>query len=93
MHEHKLGSGLKGAIVFLIDNSACEPLTKNRGVSKQTEHFMRWQLYLRWMVFSGLAVVIWISTDNETGDVMTKVLPGTKHLKHKKDMLNVITHV
>ena len=54
---------------------------------------MRWQLYLRWMVFSGLAVVIWISTDNETGDVMTKVLPGTKHLKHKKDMLNVITHV
>ena len=45
------------------------------GVSKPSEHFMRWQLYLRWLVFCGLAVVVWVSTDEETGDIMTKVLP------------------
>ena len=36
---------------LLIDNSACESLTRNVGVSKPTEHFLRWQHYLRWLVY------------------------------------------
>ena len=88
LKSNGVGNGISGPIVFLIDNAACKPLTKYVGVSKPTEHFMRWQLYLRWLVFCGLAVVVWVSTDDETGDVMTKVLPSTTYLKHKRQMLN-----
>ena len=86
--EHGLGNGIQGALVYLIDNSATECLTKNVGVSATTEHFQRWQQYLRWLVVNKYAVVIWIATDEETGDIMTKVLPSTVYLKHKKTMLN-----
>jgi len=88
--EQKMGKALQGAVIFLIDNSACEPLTKNVGVSKPTEHFARWQLYLRWMVYHKFATVLWIDTDNETGDIMTKVLAAAAYLKHKRVMLNKI---
>ena len=83
-----MGNGVSGAFIYMIDNSACEPLTNNRGVSKQSEHYMRWQQFLRWLVFHGLAVVIWVSTDFETGDVLTKILPGATYLRHKAKMLN-----
>ena len=85
--EHKLGNGIHGALVYLIDNSATECLTKNVGVSATTEHFLRWQQYLRRQVTNKYAIVIWISTDDETGDIMTKVLPSSVFLKHKRQML------
>ena len=56
------GTGVVGPFVYLIDNKACGPLTSNEGVSKKTEHFLRWQHYLRWLVYHNLGVVIWIST-------------------------------
>ena len=71
-------------MVYMIDNSACEPLTKNMGVSKRTEHFLRWQHYLRWLVFNKYALVLWMSTDRLTGDMMTKVLEKNVFLKHKE---------
>mmetsp|Transcript_6737 Transcript_6737/g.17631 ORF Transcript_6737/g.17631 Transcript_6737/m.17631 type:complete len:113 (+) Transcript_6737:985-1323(+) len=70
----------RGSLIYLIDNSACEPLTKNVGVSKPTEHFLRWQHYLRWLVYHKYAIVIWISTNDETGDMMTKTLPPEETL-------------
>lgn len=83
MAEHGAGHGIKGALIYLIDNSACEPLTKNVGVSKPTEHFLRWQHYLRWLVYHKYAIVIWISTNDETGDMMTKILPPEATLRHR----------
>ena len=82
--ELGFGVGVKGPFVYLIDNEACGPLTMNEGVSKKTEHFLRWQHYLRWLVYHNLAVVIWISTKQMTSDVMTKCLDQTTHLKHKR---------
>ena len=38
--QRKAGDGIKGALIYLIDNSACESLTRNVGVSKPTEHFL-----------------------------------------------------
>ena len=78
------GIGVSGPFVYLIDNKACGPLTTNDGVSKKTEHFLRWQHYLRWLVYHNLAVVIWISTKDMTSDVMTKCLDQTTFLKHKR---------
>ena len=56
MAEHGAGDGIKGALIYLIDNSACESLTRNVGVSKPTEHFLRWQHYLHWLVYHKYAV-------------------------------------
>ena len=87
--QHGVGKGIDGPIVYLIDNSACEPLTKNVGVAKKTEHFLRWQHYLRWIVLHKYGIVLWTSTDDETGDIFTKLLPLHSHLKHKYTLLNV----
>ena len=59
-------------------------------MSKPTEHFrLRWQhFYLRWLVYHKYAVVIWISTNDETGDMMTKVLPPEATLRHRVIFLN-----
>jgi len=81
--------GISGPIIFLIDNSAVGPLTKNLGVSKKTEHFMRWQLYLRWLVIDKFATVIWTPTKDEAGDICTQVLDAASYLKHKKSIMNV----
>jgi len=89
LKSYNVGNGVTGPIVFLIDNSAVEPLTKNLGVSKKTEHFMRWQLYLRWLVINKFAIVIWTPTKDESGDICTKVLDTTSFLKHKKTILNM----
>lgn len=69
-----VGDALDKPLVYLIDNSAwCDELTKNKGVSKRTEHFLRWQHYVRWLVYHKYAVVCWNSSKEETGDIMTKV--------------------
>ena len=39
MAEHRAGDEIKGALIYLIDNSACESLTRNLDVLKPTEHF------------------------------------------------------
>ena len=90
LKEHGVGDGIEGPIIFVIDNSATGPLTSNVGVSKKTEHFLRWQHYLRWLVYNKYAIVIWVNTDDETGDVMTKVVPSTTFMKHRKVFYNKI---
>ena len=89
LHSLNVGQGVRGPIIFLIDNSAAGPLTKNLGVSKKTEHFLRWQLYLRWLVINKFATVIWIPTKDESGDICTKVLDAASFIKHKKTIFNM----
>ena len=88
LKELGAGKGVDGPFIYLIDNSACGPLTKNIGVSKKTEHFLRDQYYLRWLVYHRLALVIWIPTDFQTGDIMTKVLKAEAFYRHQRTMLN-----
>ena len=90
LKEHDVGSGISGAIVFLIDNEACGPLTSNVGVSRTTEHFLRWQHYLRRLVAHKYAVVLWLPTKDETGDIMTKTLAAYLYLQHKRTLLGTI---
>ena len=73
-------------MIFLIDNEACGPLTSNVGVSKTTEHFLRWQHYLRWMVVHKFATVVWVPTDSMTGDIMTKIILAGLFVKHRRRM-------
>jgi hypothetical protein len=89
LYSLKVGNGLTGPIIFLIDNSAVGPLTKNLGVSKKTEHFLRWQLYLRWLVINKFAIVIWTPTKDEPGDICTKVLDAASFARHKKTIFNI----
>ena len=89
LHAANVGNGVAGPIIFLIDNSAVGPLTKNLGVTKKTEHFLRWQLYLRWLVINKFATVIWTPTKDEPGDICTKVLDSATFLKHKKNLFNL----
>ena len=88
--EHGAGTGIKGPLVYLIDNEACGPLTSNVGVSRTTEHFLRWQHYLRWLVAHKYAVVIWLPTTDETGDIMTKIIAAHLYLTHKRKLLGTI---
>ena len=90
LRENGIGNGLTGALIYLIDNEACGPLTTNVGVSRTTEHFLRWQHYLRWIVANKYGIVIWVPTDDETGDIMTKILPAHSYAKHKKELLGAI---
>ena len=64
-------------------------MTKNLGVSKKTEHFLRWQLYLRSLVIIKFAIVIWTPTKDESGDICTKVLDAASFARHKKVILNM----
>ena len=81
-----IGAGINGPFVFLIDNSACGPLTSNVGVSRTTEHFLRWQHYLRWLVVHGMVKVIWTPTDMQSSDILTKVLAAGLFIKHRNKL-------
>jgi hypothetical protein len=84
MKEKGVDVDIGHEFVYLIDNSACDGLTSNVGTNKKTEHFLRWQYFLRWLVYHKYAIVLWTGTEDQTGDVLTKVLPSHSFIKHAK---------
>ena len=84
MKEKGVDVDIGHEFVYLIDNSACDGLTSNVGTNKKTEHFLRWQYFLRWLVYHKYAIVLWTGTEDQTGDVLTKVLPSHSFIKHTK---------
>ena len=52
-----LGHDIACPIGYLIDCSAVEDLSKKRGATKRTEHFLRWFHHFRWIVLHRYGVV------------------------------------
>ena len=61
------------AISHLVDNSAMPPLTENAGVSKRSEHFRRWQHFLRYLVTHGYTYIHLCRTHEMHANALTKV--------------------
>ena len=80
---------IHGPIITCIDNSATKPVSQDEGVKRKTEHFLRWQHYLRWLVMHGYVTVFWISTKNQPVDFMTKLVDKTTFLKGRSYVLNL----
>ena len=80
---------ITGPIIFCIDNSATKDHTQDEGVKPKTEHFLRWQYYLRWLVSMGYGVVFWVATKNQPVDFMTKIVDQTTFLRGRAVVMNI----
>ena len=80
---------IKGPIIICIDNEATLPVSKDEGVKRKTEHFLRWQHYLRYLVMHGFAIVFWVSTKKQPVDFMTKIIDKTSTLKGRAFVMNI----
>jgi len=66
--------------ILFIDNTAAMDITERYGVSARTAHFLRWQHYLRYLVFHNYLHLIFVGTKDQLADICTKVLdPSTFH--------------
>ena len=68
-------------IPFFIDNSATSELTRKMGATKRTEHFLRWQNYMRWLVNYDYAKVYLVRDADQRADIATKMINLTKFAK------------
>ena len=80
---------ITGPIIICIDNSATKDHTQDEGVKPKTEHFLRWQHYLRWCVMMGYAVVFWVNTKNQPVDFLTKIVDQTTTLRGRSVITNI----
>jgi hypothetical protein len=79
----------KVPISHLIDNSALPALTENKGVSRKTEHFRRWQQFLRYLVIHGYSYVHLCRTFDMHANALTKVENLEAWLKFRKLVFNI----
>jgi len=83
------GIDIDGPIPIFIDNTAAIDITGKMGSSKRTQHFLRWQFYVRYMVQHLYTRLIYIGTKRQIADALTKIIDATlfysfrKHLMHK----------
>ena len=68
-------------IPFFIDNSATEQLTRKNAATKKTEHFLRWQHYMRYLVNHSHTKVFFVRDENQLADAATKMVNLTKFAK------------
>ena len=78
---------ITGATPHFIDNTAAVTLSQNDGVSKKTEHFLRWMLYLREMVLNGWIRTIFVGTKDMMADGLTKVIDKTRFTRMKNFLM------
>ena len=76
-------------ISHIVDNSATPALTENNGVSRKTEHFRRWQHFLRYLVTHGYSYVHLCRTEDQHANMLTKVESVEAFLRSRKLMLNL----
>ena len=76
-----LGHDIVCPIGYLIDCSAVEDLSKKRGATKRTEHFLRWFHHFRWIILHRYGVVHSVTDPEMLADILTKcVNPAKFHL-------------
>ena len=73
----------------VIDNNALPALTENVGVSRKTEHFRRWQQFMRYLVTHGYSYVHLCLTKDEHADMMTTVVSLEAFLRARKILFNL----
>jgi hypothetical protein len=73
---------------LLIDNTAAKQLAERMGVSKRTEHYMRWQHHLRHLVTHQHLKLHFVRTHEQPADLLTKMVDSTTFLRGRKLMLN-----
>ena len=75
----------KKAISHVVDNSALPHLTMNVGVSAKTEHFLRWQHILRYIVVHGW-IRLHLCTTASVGDSESeRVSEGSNWAARERD--------
>jgi hypothetical protein len=77
------------AIPHVIDNSALPALTENMGVSRKTEHFRRWQHFMRYAVTHGYVYTHLARTFEMHANALTKVENLEAFLKFVRIAMNV----
>ena len=79
----------KVPVSFIIDNTAVPALSENIGVSKKTEHFRRWQQFLRYLVTHGYAYVHIVRTFEELANALTKIENRHAYITFRKIAMNI----
>jgi len=90
--RHLLGEILKLPklpVTHIVDNSATPPLTEKMGASRKSEHFRRWQQFMRYAVVHGHSYVHLCSTRDQLADGLTKISNPTQYLSMRSLMLNL----
>ena len=75
-------------IPMLVDNSGAIDLCEKVGVSKRTEHFMRWQHYCRYLVKHFIVKMHFVRSHEQAADQLTKMGDKTSFLRSRRLMLN-----
>ena len=90
--RHLLGEILKLPklpVTHIVDNSATPPLTEKMGASRKSEHFRRWEQFMRYSVVHGHSYVHLCSTRDQLADGLTKISNATQYLNMRAVMLNL----
>ena len=82
----ELGLDIVSPTPFFIDNSAAQDLTKKMSATKRTEHFLRWQNYMRWLVNYNHAKVFLVRDADQRADIATKMINLTKFAKMVREI-------
>ena len=84
---NELGVEVKTPIPLLIDNSGAIDLCEKVGVSKRTEHFMRWQHYCRYLTQHFIIRLHFVRSHEQVADQLTKVGDKTGFLRTRGYLL------
>ena len=80
---------LRLPIPMLMDNSGAIELCEKVGVSKKTEHFMRWQHYCRYLVKHFVIRLHFVRSHDQVADQLTKAGDKTGFLRTRRFLLNL----
>jgi hypothetical protein len=75
--------------VIGVDNSGAVELSRDRKSCHRSRHVDRRYFKVREYVAAGVVNVVKVSTDDNSSDVLTKVLPKDKFIKHVRRLLNI----
>eukprot|EP00975_Prorocentrum_lima_P053583 11243846-Prorocentrum_lima.AAC.1 len=67
-----------------MDNSAAVDQAENVGAGKKTEHYKRWEYYLREAQLDGRIKAFFIRSKDQLADCLTKVLDKGTYLNFVK---------
>ena len=85
--SNEIGVKLSTPIPMMIDNSGAIDMCEKLGVSKKTEHFMRWQHYSRYLVKQCIVKMHFVRSHEQLADQLTKMGDKTGFLRTREMLL------